>query len=54
MRATRGPDPETVERLMAEGAIRLSEAAGLVGTCRGRKRHTSTLVRWIVGGKRGG
>jgi hypothetical protein len=46
-------DADTVARLLAEGPLPVSRAAGLVPSTRGRKRHASTLVRWIVSGKGG-
>lgn len=44
---------EQIERILEEGAIRLSEAAKLLPPCRGKRRSTSTLTRWIEQGKAG-
>ena len=43
----------TVERLRAEGAIVLDEAARVVRDVLGRKPSKSTLIRWIERGSHG-
>ena len=46
-------DPITVETLIKEGAITLAEAAKLLPVTRGKKKHITSLVRWILQGKHG-
>jgi hypothetical protein len=47
-------DPKMVERLLREGSITVTRALALAPpACRGKGRTVSTLVRWIVEGKRG-
>ena len=53
MAAQTGDLEEAIERLITEGLASLSQAARLLPAVRGRRRHSSTIHRWIVRGKRG-
>jgi hypothetical protein len=47
-------DPKMVERLLREGSIPVTRALALAPpACRGKGRTVSTLIRWIMEGKRG-
>ena len=46
-------EPETVERLLDEGAKPVSRLVGLLPAVRGKARDPWTLVRWIKDGKDG-
>jgi hypothetical protein len=48
-----GCDPESVLRMLREGAEPVARLAALVPASRGKRCLPSTLVRWILFGKRG-
>lgn len=53
MQQTSSSSPDAIAHLFDESPITVAEAAKLLPTNRGKKRHLSSVVRWILHGKEG-